>query len=82
MKWLKKCIKNALKEYIEENNVKFVDTAIEHVVLSKENVNVLAVDCGQMPAGKAREYLEKLRIVIEKEDPDYKIILINKMRYN
>jgi hypothetical protein len=80
MKWLNNIIKNALKEYIKENDVKFVDSAIEHVVLSKEDVNVLAIDCGQMPMGKAREYLERLSKQISQMSPDYKIVLISKMR--
>lgn len=81
MKWLKNTIKKALKEYIKENNVKFVDGAIEHVVLSREDLNILAIDCGQMPTSKVREYLERLTNLIREENPDYKIVLINKTRY-
>ncbi len=82
MKWLKNIIKNAVKEYIKEDNVRFVEGAIEHVILSKEDVNVLAIDCGRMPIGKAQDHLRKLSSYFKDQHPDYKVVLISKMRYD
>ncbi len=78
MNWLKNVIKDALKEFLKENDSELLGRSTEHVVLSRENLNVLTIDCGQMPSGKAREYLITLAEHIKKTDPDYKILWIAK----
>jgi hypothetical protein len=78
MNWLKNVIKNALRELIKEDSMDFAKRSTEHIVLDPDCVNVLTIDCGQMPFNKAREYLEKLSLLIRKEHKNLKLVLIAK----
>ncbi len=78
MKWLKNVIKNALREFIKEDGINLGQLNTEHFVLDPDKVNVITVDCGQMPQGKAREYLLNLNKQITDHEHGYKIVLIAK----
>lgn len=54
-----------------------IDSGKKHFTLSKENPNIVYIDCGKMPWSKAEEYLTSLMKKVRKEVGDeYKIMYI------
>lgn len=78
MKWLKNVIKGALREFLKETDLDLARRSTEHIVLAKDYPNILTIDCGQMPSGKAYEYLEKVVKVLRQQNPGYNISVLSK----
>ena len=76
MNWFEKSIINAISNLDKKFN--FGKKSVEHIVLDEKNVNILTIDVGNLPYGKAEQYLSDIAKKIESRFPQYKIILISK----
>ena len=76
MNWFEKSIINAISNLDKKFN--FGKRSVEHIVLDEKRVNVLTIDVGNLPTGKAEKYLTDIAKQIKSEFPEYKLILISK----
>ncbi len=68
----------AIKDFVSEEGVILGKRSTEHIVLHPDFVNVLTIDCGQLPPVKAREYMFKIQSNFKESHPNYKIVLVGK----